>query len=197
MSGWGRSMDDVDDDSNSPWYLERLRDLELEGWVIDSIEEYLAEDEGLASERLVYVDFAVDLAQELLERTGYLGDSVDQRSMNQSELWEQELRNPMNAERILSEYSAWAKDWRPWELILHGAEEDWRDAGQEGEYASFLARFDALDVSSLPSTAIISPLLASPVDVDEINQALSMLEEDEHRQRTAITNAATLRHLTG
>ena len=197
MSDWGRSMDDVDDDSNRPWYLERLRDLELEGWVVDSIEEYLAEDEDLASERLVYVDFAVDLAQELLERTGYLGDSVDQRSMNQSELWEQELRNPMNAERILSEYSAWAKDWRPWELILHGAEEDWRDAGQEGEYASFLARFDALDVSSLPSTGIISPLLASPVDVDEINQALSMLEEDEHRQRTAITNAAILLDAAG
>ncbi|MCP2504138.1 MAG: hypothetical protein NLN65_02425, partial [Candidatus Poseidoniaceae archaeon] len=118
-------MDGVDDDSNSPWYHERLRDLELEGWVIDSIEEYLAEDESLASERLVYVDFVVELAQELLERTGYLGDSVDHRSLNQSELWEQELRNPMNAERVLIEYRAWAKDWRPWELILHSAEEDW------------------------------------------------------------------------
>ena len=185
-------MDGVDDDSNSPWYHERLRDLELEGWVIDSIEEYLTEDESLASERLVYVDFVVELAQELLERTGYLGDSVDHRSLNQSELWEQELRNPMNAEQVLIEYRAWAKDWRPWELILHSAEEDWRDAGQEEAYASFLARFDALDVSSLPSTAIISPLLASPVDVDEIDQALSLLEEDERRQRTAIINAATL-----
>ena len=185
-------MDGVDDDSNSPWYHERLRDLELEGWVIDSIEEYLAEDESLASERLVYVDFVVELAQELLERTGYLGDSVDHRSLNQSELWEQELRNPMNAERVLIEYRAWAKDWRPWELILHSAEEDWQDAGQEEAYASFLARFDALDISSLPSTTIISPLLASPMDVDEIDQALSLLEEDEHRQRTAIINAATL-----
>ena len=185
-------MDGVDDDSNRPWYHERLRDLELEGWVIDSIEEYLAENENLASERLVYVDFVVELAQELLERTGYLGDSADRRSLNQSELWEQELRNPMNAERVLVEYRAWAKDWRPWELILHSAEEDWQDAGQEEAYASFLARFDALDVSSLPSTAIISPLLASPDDVDEIDQALSSLEEDEHRQRTAIANAATL-----
>ena len=185
-------MDGVDDDSNRPWYHERLRDLELEGWVIDSIEEYLAENENLASERLVYVDFVVELAQELLERTGYLGDSADRRSLNQSELWEQELRNPMNAERVLVEYRAWAKDWRPWELILHSAEKDWQDTGQEEAYASFLARFDALDVSSLPSTAIISPLLASPDDVDEIDQALSSLEEDEHRQRTAIANAATL-----
>ena len=185
-------MDEVDDDSNRPWYHERLRDLELEGWVIDSIEEYLAEDEDLASERLVYVDFVVELAQELLERTGYLGDSVDHRSLNQSELWEQELRNPMNAERVLIEYQDWAKDWRPWELVLHGAEEEWRGAGQEEAYASFLARFDALDVSSLPSTVIVSPLLVSPADVDEINQALSLLEEDEHRQRTAISNAAAL-----
>ena len=185
-------VDEVDDDSNPPWYHERLLDLEHEGWVVVSIEDYLSEDENLAGERLVYVDFAVELAQELLERTGYLGDAVDQRSLKQSELWEGELRDPMNSERVLGEYRAWAKEWRPWELILHGAEVDWRDAGQEEAYASLLARFDALDVSSLPSTAIVSPLLASPADVDEIDQALSSIEEDEHRQRTAIKNAASM-----
>ena len=109
-----KRMDEVDDDSNRPWYYERLMDLELEGWVTVSIEDFLAEDEDLVSDRLVYIDFAVELAQELLERTGYLGDAVDQRSLNLSELWEQELRDPMNAERILVEYHAWAKDWRPW-----------------------------------------------------------------------------------
>ena len=192
-----KRMDEVDDDSNRPWYYERLMDLELEGWVTVSIEDFLAEDEDLVSDRLVYIDFAVELAQELLERTGYLGDAVDQRSLNLSELWEQELRDPMNAERILVEYHAWAKDWRPWELILHSSELDWRDAGREEEYASFLARFDALDVSSLPSTAIISPLLANPADVDEVGQALSLLEEDEHRQRTAITSAATMLNEVG
>jgi len=197
MSDWVESMDEVVGDSNHPWYHERLMDLEHEGWVTVSIEDYLAEDENLASERLVYVDFAVELAQELLERTGYLGDAVDQRSLVQSELWEEELRDPMNAERVLEEYRAWAKDWRPWELVLHGAELDWRDAGQEEAYASFLARFDALDVSSLPSTAIVSPLLAYPADVDEIDQALSLLEEDERRQRTAITNAATMLNEAG
>lgn len=185
-------MGDVEDDSNHPWYHERIVDLEHEGWVTVSIEDYLAADEDLASERFVYVDFAVELAQELLERTGYLGDAADQRSLKQSELWEEELRDPMNAERVLSEYNAWAKDWRPWELILHGAETAWRDAGEEEAYASFLARFDALDISTLPSTLIISPLLAHPEDVDEIDQALTSLEDDERRQRTAISNAATL-----
>ena len=52
-------MDEVDDDSNRPWYYERLMDLELEGWVTVSIEDFLAEDEDLVSDRLVYVDFAV------------------------------------------------------------------------------------------------------------------------------------------
>ena len=190
-------MDEVDDDSNHPWYHERVMDLEHEGWVTVSIEDYLAEDEDLASERMVYVDFAVELAQDLMERTSYLGDAADQRSLNQSELWEEELRDPMNAERVLSEYHTWAKEWRPWELILHNAELDWRDADKEGEYASFLARFDALDVSSLPSTAIVSPLLAHPDNVDEIDHALSLLEEDESRQRTAIATAATMLNKAG
>lgn len=190
-------MDEVNDDSNHPWYHERVMDLEHEGWVTVSIEDYLAEDEDLASERLVYVDFAVELAQDLMERTSYLGDAADQRSLNQSELWEEELRDPMNAERVLIEYHAWAKDWRPWELILHNAELDWQDADKEDEYASLLARFDALDASSLPSAAIVSPLLAHPGDVDEIEHALSLLEEDEYRQRTAINNAATMLNEAG
>tara|TARA_B110000444_G_scaffold261462_1_gene313869 strand:- start:2487 stop:5213 length:2727 start_codon:yes stop_codon:yes gene_type:complete len=185
-------MDDVKDDSIRPWYHERLLDLEHEGWIIVSLEDFLADDEDLSSERMVYVDFAVELAQELLERTGYLGDAADQRALNQSERWEDELRDPMNAERILAEYKTWAKDWRPWELILHAAQGDWQDSGEEEAYASFIARFDALDVSSLPSTLIISPLLSNPSDVDEIDRALSTLEEDERRQRAAISNAGAM-----
>jgi hypothetical protein len=190
-------VDEDDDGSNHPWYHERVVDLEHEGWITVSIQDYLAEDEHLASERLVYVDFAVELAQDLMERTSYLGDAADQRSLNQSELWEEELRDPMNAERVLVEYCAWAKDWRPWELILHGAELDWRDADKEDAYASFLARFDALDISSLPSTMVVSPLLADPDNADEINHALSLLEEDENRQRAAITHAATMLNEAG
>ena len=185
-------MDDGEDDENRPWYHERLVDLEHEGWNIVSIEDFLAEDEELATERWLYVDFAVELAQELLERTGYLGDAASQRALEQSELWEEELRDPMNAERILGEYSAWAKDWRPWELILNGALEDWREAGEEEAYASFMARFDALDISSLPSTIILSPLLSNPQAAAEIDDALSTVETDEQRQRTAISNAGVM-----
>ena len=135
-------MDDVDDEFSGPWYAQRIQDLSLEGWVVDSIESYLEEDEQLASERIVYVDFAVDLAQELLERTGYLGESVNLRSIEQSDVWEQELRDPMNAERVLEEYNAWAKEWRPWELELNRGILAWRDAEMAEDYAAYLARFD-------------------------------------------------------
>lgn len=185
-------MDDVDDEFSGPWYAQRIQDLSLEGWVVDSIESYLEEDEQLASERIVYVDFAVDLAQELLERTGYLGESVNLRSIEQSDVWEQELRDPMNAERVLEEYNAWAKEWRPWELELNRGILAWRDAEMEEDYAAYLARFDALDASSLPSARILTPLLSEPSETEEIHRALSVLEEDEKRQRTAISNAAAM-----
>ncbi|RPG69215.1 MAG: hypothetical protein CBC59_005025 [Euryarchaeota archaeon TMED99] len=185
-------MDDDKDDENRPWYHDRLMDLEHEGWNIVSIEDFLSEEEELVTERWLYVDFAVELAQELLERTGYLGDAASQRAVEQSEVWEEELRDPMNAERVLEEYSAWAKDWRPWEVILNSALEDWREAGREESYASFMARFDALDISSLPSTLILSPLLSNPEAIAEIDDALSTLETDEQRQRTAISKAGTM-----
>ena len=185
-------VDDVDDEFSGPWYAQRIQDLSIEGWVVDSIESYLEEDELLASERIVYVDFAVDLAQELLERTGYLGESVNLRSIEQSDVWERELRDPMNAERVLEEYNAWAKDWRPWELELNRGILAWREAGMEEDYAAYLARFDALDASSLPSARILAPMLSDPSEAEEINRALSGLEEDENRQRTAISNAASM-----
>ena len=185
-------VDDVDDEFRGPWYAQRLQDLSREGWVVDSIESYLEEDEQLASERIVYVDFAVDLAQELLERTGYLGESVNLRSIEQSDVWEQELRDPMNAERVLEEYTAWAKEWRPWELELNRGILAWRDADMEEDYAAYLARFDALDASSLPSARILTPLLSEPSETEEIHRVLSALEADEKRQRTAISNAAEM-----
>ena len=185
-------VDDVDDEFSGPWYAQRIQDLSLEGWVVDSIESYLEEDEQLASERIVYVDFAVDLAQELLERTGYLGESVNLRSIEQSDVWEQELRDPMNAERVLEEYKAWAKEWRPWELELNRGILAWRDADMEEDYAAYLARFDTLDVSSLPSARILAPLLSEPSETEEIHRVLSVLEADEKRQRTAISNAAEM-----
>ena len=185
-------MDDDKDDENRPWYHERLMDLEHEGWNIASIEDFLAEDKELETERWVYVDFAVELAQDLLERTGYLGDAASQRAVEQSELWEEELRDPMNAERILDEYRSWAKEWRPWELILHDALHEWQEASKEEVYASIMARFDALDISSLPSTLILSPLLSNPEAAAEIDEALAVIESDERRQRTAISNAGAM-----
>ena len=141
------------------------------------------ENEDLASERIVYTDFVVELAQELLERTGYLGESVDSRSLELSRTWEEELRDPMNAERVLEEYRQWAREWRPWELELHRGEGLWIAAGYEEEFASILSRFDFLDASSLPSAKIISPILHDPENYDEIIGSLSTIEQDEAKRR--------------
>lgn len=185
-------MSENSDDENRPWYYERLQDLHHDGWNITSIEDFLSENEDLASERIVYTDFVVELAQELLERTGYLGESVDSRSLELSRTWEEELRDPMNAERVLEEYRQWAREWRPWELELHRGEGLWRVAGYEEEFASILSRFDFLDASSLPSAKIISPILHDPDNYDEIIDSLSTIEQDEKRQRDAVSNAAKL-----
>lgn len=190
-------MENSKPDSDDPWYDKRIRDLELEGWDIHSIESYVEKDVSLASERLVYVDYAVELAQELLERTGYLGEAVDERSLEQSHVWEQELRDPMNAERIHEEYRAWAKEWRPWELELNTGAAAWQTAGLEEEHAALLARFDALDASSLPLARLLSPLLSDPEETEEIHRSLRDLEDDEVRQRTAIRNAASMLRESG
>ena len=174
-------MSENSDDENRPWYYERLQDLHHDGWNITSIEDFLSENEDLASERIVYTDFVVELAQELLERTGYLGESVDSRSLELSRTWEEELRDPMNAERVLEEYRQWAREWRPWELELHRGEGLWIAAGYEEEFASILSRFDFLDASSLPSAKIISPILHDPENYDEIIGSLSTIEQDEKR----------------
>jgi len=49
-------MSDNSDDENRPWYYERLQDLHHDGWNITSIEDFLSENEDLASERIVYTD---------------------------------------------------------------------------------------------------------------------------------------------
>ena len=185
-------MEEVTDDSDRPWYYERLMDLDHEGWVTVSIEDYLAEDEQLASERIIYVDYVVELAQELLERTAFLGASIDERFDKLSDVWQEELRDPMNAERIFDEYQTWAKEWRPWELTLNSSRAEWIEAGEEELHASLLARFDALDGSTLPATLVLVALLAYPDESEEIEDALTLLEEDEQRQMLTIRKSANL-----
>jgi len=186
-------MDEQDDAQNArPWYYDRLMELAAEGWVTANVEDYLGEDESIGAERLLYLDYALELAQSLQERTAYLGNSGDQHAHDLIETWASELEDPMNAERIFEEYEAWAKEWRPWEPALYRSEEAWRNDGKEEEHAGLLSRFDVLDPSSKPSTVVMRPLLAYPDEFHSIDEALAAVEEDEQRQRATIERAVAM-----
>lgn len=94
-----------------PWYFDLLMELDAEGWITANVEDYLGADETIASERLLYLEYALELARSLQERAGYLGRSADEQSLDLVETWMGELNDPMNAERVFEEYEAWAKEW--------------------------------------------------------------------------------------
>jgi len=175
-----------------PWYFDLLMELDAEGWITANVEDYLGADETIASERLLYLEYALELARSLQERAGYLGRSADEQSLDLGETWMGELNDPMNAERVFEEYEAWAKEWRPWEPALYRSQEDWRDEQKEEAHAGLLARFDNLDPSSKPSTIVMLPLLAYPGESDAIETALHSVEQDERRQRATIEKAAAM-----
>ncbi|MDB0004658.1 hypothetical protein N9E21_02175 [Candidatus Poseidoniaceae archaeon] len=186
-------MDVVDPPSSErPWYYDLLMELDAEGWAIANIEAYLGENQEIGSERLLYLEYALELARSLQERTAYLGRSAGDESEAMSEGWADELHDPMNAEGVLDHYEAWAREHRPWEPALYRCEEDWRDENMEQQHAELLARFDTLDPSSKPSTVVMLPLLAYPQEFEAIDQALGAIEDDEHRQRATITRAVTM-----
>jgi len=167
-------------------------ELDAEGWVTANVEDYLGAEERIGSERLLYLEYALELSRSLQERTAYLGQSADERAFDLAEAWAGELNDPMNADRILDEYESWANDFRPWEPALYRSEEDWRDEGEEEAHASLLSRFDNLDPSSKPSTVVILPLLAYPAQSEAIDHALRTVEEDETRQRATIDRAIVM-----
>lgn len=186
-------MDEHDSmSSDRPWYYDLLMELDAEGWVIANVEDYLGAEEKIGSERLLYLEYALELSRSLQERTAYLGKSADERAFDLVEVWAGELNDPMNADRVLDEYESWAKDFRPWEPALYRSEEDWRDEGEEEAHASLLSRFDNLDPSSKPSTIVILPLLAYPAQSEAIEHALRAVEEGETRQRATIDRAIVM-----
>lgn len=178
--------------SEHPWYYDLLMELDAEGWVTANVEDYLGEDQEIGSERLLYLEYALELARSLQHRTAYLGGAAGPESEAMRAAWADELNDPMNAEQVLDEYEVWAKEHRPWEPALYRSEEDWRDEGLDEMHAALLTRFDQLDPSSKPSTVVMLPLLAYPSEAAAIDQALVAIEQDEERQRTTIDKAIAM-----
>lgn len=180
-----------------PWFYDLLMELDAEGWVTANVEAYLGVDETIGSERLLYLEYALELARSLQERTAYLGNGAQDHGAGLVDTWREELEDPMNAERVLEEYEEWAREWRPWEPALYRSEEDWIEHSEGEFHGELLARFDRLDGSSKPSTIVMLPLLAYPEEAVAIEQALGSIENDEERQRSTIHKALAMLEKAG
>ena len=169
-------------ESNSSWFSDSIEIWANMGWEVSGIEQYLSENPDTATEALLRVEYLVNLSSDLRDRLNF-------EWLGKNELfsqWLNELQDPMKGEIILQEYEEWAKSNRPWELILVQNRSEW-DAVRKGEeMLLFLARCDSLDPSSHPQLSVLIPMFKSPEMAVKIDQELSILEQNEARQKRTI-----------
>ena len=169
-------------ESNSSWFSDSIEIWANMGWEVSGIEQYLSENPDTATEALLRVEYLVNLSSDLRDRLNF-------EWLEENELfsqWLNELQDPMKGEIILQEYEEWAKSNRPWELILVQNRSEW-DAVRKGEeMLLFLARCDSLDPSSHPQLSVLIPMFKSPEMAVKIDQELSILEQNEARQKRTI-----------
>jgi len=169
-------------ESNSSWFSDSIEIWANMGWEVSGIEQYLSENPDTATEALLRVEYLVNLSSDLRDRLNF-------EWLEKNELfsqWLNELQDPMKGEIILQEYEEWAKSNRPWELILVQNRSEW-DAVRKGEeMLLFLARCDSLDPSSHPQLSVLIPMFKSPEMAVKIDHELSILEQNEARQKRTI-----------
>ena len=169
-------------ESNSSWFSDSIEIWANMGWEVSGIEQYLSENPDTATEALLRVEYLVNLSSDLRDRLNF-------EWLEENELfsqWLNELQDPMKGEIILQEYEEWAKSNRPWELILVQNRSEW-DAVRKGEeMLLFLARCDSLDPSSHPQLSVLIPMFKSPEMAVKIDHELSILEQNEARQKRTI-----------
>ena len=173
-------------ESNPSWFNDNIETWANMGWDIDEIEKYLDENSSTATEALLRVEYLVNLSNNLRDRLDFewleKSDLFNELFSN----WLEKLHNPMNGEIIQQEYEEWAKNNRPWELIFHQYKPEW-DAVRKGEdMLLLLARCDSLDPSSHPQLFVLLPMFKSPEMLNKIDQELSLLEQNEARQKRTI-----------
>ena len=169
-------------ESNSSWFSDSIEIWANMGWEVSGIEQYLSENSDTATEALLRVEYLVNLSSDLRDRLNF--DWLGKNELFSQ--WLNELQDPMKGEIILQEYEEWAKSNRPWELILVQNRSEW-DAVRKGEeMLLFLARCDSLDPSSHPQLSVLIPMFKSPEMAVKIDQELSILEQNEARQKRTI-----------
>ncbi len=110
---------DPDDDSDIPWYYSRLEAWGESGLIIDALEDFLSKDSATSSERLQKAEYLVDLSVNLRHRLTSIIDNWGDDDVALALGWQDDLKNPMAADQILIEYQNWAKENRPWELVIN------------------------------------------------------------------------------
>ena len=169
-------------ESNSSWFSDSIEIWANMGWEVSGIEQYLSENSDTATEALLRVEYLVNLSSDLRDRLNF--DWLGKNELFSQ--WLNELQDPMKGEIILQEYEEWAKSNRPWELILVQNRSEW-DAVRKGEeMLLFLARCDSLDPSSHPQLSVLIPMFKSPDMAVKIDHELSILEQNEARQKRTI-----------
>ncbi|MDC0341125.1 hypothetical protein OAM96_04110 [Candidatus Poseidoniaceae archaeon] len=180
---------DSDDDSDIPWYYSRLEEWGESGLIIDALEDFLSTDSATSSERLQRAEYLVDLSVNLRHRLTSIIDNWDDEDVTLALGWQDDLKNPMAADRILIEYQNWAKENRPWELELEAGALQWATNGLGDIRKELLERFDSLDSSNRPATIVIVPYLANPDNYDLIKMELGEIEQIEEKQNQLITDS--------
>ena len=180
---------DSDDDSDIPWYYSRLEEWGESGLIIDSLEDFLSTDSATSSERLQRAEYLVDLSVNLRHRLTSIIDNWDDDDVALALGWQDDLKNPMAADRILIEYQNWAKENRPWELELEAGALQWATNGLGDIRKELLERFDSLDSSNRPATIVIVPYLANPDNYELIKMELDEIEHVEEKQNQLITDS--------
>ena len=180
---------DSDDDSDIPWYYSRLEEWGESGLIIDSLEDFLSTDSATSSERLQRAEYLVDLSVNLRHRLTSIIDNWDDDDVALALGWQDDLKNPMAADRILIEYQNWAKENRPWELELEAGALQWATNGLGDIRKELLERFDSLDSSNRPATIVIVPYLANPDNYELIKMELGEIEHVEEKQNQLITDS--------
>ena len=169
-------------ESNSSWFSDSIEIWANMGWEVSGIEQYLSENSDTATEALLRVEYLVNLSSDLRDRLNF-------EWLEKNELfsqWLNELQDPMKGEIILQEYEEWAKSNRPWELILVQNRSEWDAVLKGEEMLLFLARCDSLDPSSHPQLSVLIPMFKSPEMAVKIDHELSILEQNEARQKRTI-----------
>ncbi|NCG42867.1 MAG: hypothetical protein GWO84_04945 [Euryarchaeota archaeon] len=180
---------DSDDDSDIPWYYSRLEEWGESGLIIDALEDFLSTDSATSSERLQRAEYLVDLSVNLRHRLTSIIDNWGDDDVTLALGWQDDLKDPMAADRILIEYQNWAKENRPWELELEAGALQWATNGLGDIRKELLERFDSLDSSNRPATIVIVPYLADPDNYELIKMELGEIEHIEEKQNQLITDS--------